>query len=177
MNADEIAAVYQELGDATLRLDFQVERGPQYLLEQLQECRRKQDQISQLQVRIQRELAGVKRARRAARALVALNQRHPESAAFETAKADLEQAENQYDELTALRDAVAVARGTLRATDSDIRLSASLVDMQMKLGQVRPPSDVPDAVPPVQTAVESQEDPNDLAVFYQDAAEEARNGH
>jgi hypothetical protein len=52
---------------------------------------------------------------------------------------------NRLDDLKGLDQALRVCRSNLKTTESDIRLSSHLLDLQIKLGEIRPPD--PKAVP------------------------------
>lgn len=138
MTPERLTEIYAYLSTATLTVDASTQRGPDYLQDQLQTCRRMQDAVVQIQIEVHRALAATKRGRRAARSLVALHKKHPESVGYTAARDDLDQLEGAHDDLVGLMASVSVARGNLRATDSDIRLSATLMELQVRLGVIRP---------------------------------------
>jgi hypothetical protein len=149
MTADDRDAIYERL--QTLQdvdIDHAIERGKDYLIERLMDCRRRQDECGQLAVRVKRAMFAAKVARRRAKSAATLSKASSDDDVHRDA-------EDQYDEMKALEESVGVARATLRAADSDIRLAAGLLGMQIVLGQPGTPvaSDV--AAPVVVTPSEA----------------------
>jgi hypothetical protein len=149
MNADERNRIYERLQALqSVDIDHALERGKDYLVERLMDCRRRQDEVGQLAVRVKRALFAAKIARRAAWAAAKLSSRPGDLVTHQ-------QAEDAYDEMKALEESVGVCRSTLRVTDSDIRLAATLLGMQIVLGQPGTPVESETVQPVVQTPVEA----------------------
>jgi len=141
MTQDRVQEIYQEIGTlGSIPLDPSPELGPSYLLGKLQECRRQQDRTQTLMVETHRALSAAKQAKR-----ILIGKRHLYRGQAEKAEEryrveqELETAENRVDEVQALERVLSVVRGNLKATDSDIRLAARLLDTQLRLGQIMPP--------------------------------------
>lgn len=130
MTPDERNALFERIvALQDVKIDHALERGRNYLMDRLQDCRQRTDEIGQITVRVKRALFEAKVARRNAKALARLDPKRAD---------DYQQAEDSYDELKAIEEACNVARGTLRAADSDIRLAGTLLGIQIGLGQFRP---------------------------------------
>lgn len=162
-----------------VNIDHALERGRNYLMERLQECRQKTDEIGQIAVRVKQAIFKAKIARREA---IALSRIKP---AEDHARARMD-AEAEYDELKALEEAVNVCRSTLRSADSDIRLAGSLLGVQIGLGQFRPAegqnvapsiSEQPATTTPdpVETTAQAAEAPVNLTELLTDAAIDPRD--
>lgn len=132
MTTQRVEAIYARLGELTIQLDMQVERGPTYLMDKLLECRRLQDETVSLLNETRRARATVKVDRRAQQAILAL-----QPTDLPTRQAVRER-DDEYDTLTALEQCVNTVRRNLSQTDSDIRLGAKLVEQAMKMGPVKP---------------------------------------
>ncbi len=136
---DDIVHVYEFLQTAVLPIDTTLEKGPSALSEQLMECRRMQDRLSQYQLDVHRWYAAVKQAKRAAAAVARLSRSKGEADISKiTADMELMELEGLHDDLVGLMASVSVTRQNLRSTDSDIRLAATLMGQQIQLGQVQP---------------------------------------
>lgn len=150
MTPERMAEIYGELEQMKVPLDHSANRGPTYLLEKLQECRRHQDRLLTITAEVERELA---RAKRETRAWKTALQIAGASDQAPNARKKSHAAQDMLDDLRGLERSLHYARHNMKVTDSDIRLSAGLVDLQFKLGEVRPPEDVPPTVAPApQTA-------------------------
>jgi len=142
MKTEEIERVYTRLHELqSVDIDHALERGRDYLIERLMDCRRRQDEAGQIAVRVKRGVFVAKVARRNALAAYRLSKTLADDTVYR-------EAENAWDEMRALEESVSVCRATLRAADSDIRLAAGLLGMQILLGN---PSSAPasDTAPPV----------------------------
>lgn len=134
MTTERIHAIYEELKTLTLLIDLAPEMGPEYLLEMLAECRRRQERAITLLVEVRQSRSTARRVQRALREQVPLL---PSLEAAQ-AKAEADAARDLYDELTTLESCVNVARSNLRMADSDIRLAERLIEQQRQLGSLRP---------------------------------------
>jgi hypothetical protein len=137
MTEARITEIYAQMDQARVPLPPDLP-GPGELLEKLREVRRWQDAVISLTTEVMRESAGAKKTIRALQALLT-------AGVAGDARADLLEAKNRLDDLKGLDQALRVCRNNLKTTESDIRLSSHLIDLQMKLGEVRPPD--PKAVP------------------------------
>ncbi len=158
---DDIAHVYEFLQTAVLPIDTTLEKGPSALSDQLMECRRMQDRLSQYQLDVHRWFAAVKQAKRAAAAVVRLNRGNEAGLQAVKDSADLMELEGLYDDLVGLMASVSVTRQNLRSTDSDIRLAATLMGQQIQLGQVQP-GQYKKPTPPPQKPVALEEETVDF---------------
>lgn len=150
MTADERNTIYDRLQYLqSVDIDHALERGKDYLVERLMDCRRRQDEVGQLAVRVKRALFTAKIARRAAIAASKLSNRPSDLVLHQ-------HAEDAYDEMKALEESVGVCRTTLRAADSDIRLAATLLGMQIVLGQPGTPVESDTVVPVVGAPVDTR---------------------
>lgn len=112
------------------------QQGPTELLEQLREVRRWQDAVITVSTEVMRETAGAKKAIRSYQAMLTVGTADPR------VRESLHDAKDQLDDLRSLEQAIRVCRNNLKTTESDIRLSSHLLDLQIKLGQVTPPAPV-----------------------------------
>jgi hypothetical protein len=131
LEAGLVRSLYQELQAMTVSMDHATERGPQYLLTQLQECRRKADRVSQILILLSQERSNLLRARRATMAGIKLA---GEASQADALRAQLEGLLDSFDEVKGLLEAVRVVRANLRITDSDIRLGAKIMEQQRQMG-------------------------------------------
>lgn len=145
MTADERNALFERLITLQdVKIDHAIERGRDYLINRLQDCRQRTDEVGQITVRVKRALFEAKVARRNAKAVAKLDPKRAD---------DYQASEDSYDELKALEEACNVTRSTLRAADSDIRLAGTLLGIQIGLGQFRPGEDPAGSVPSPSDAV------------------------
>lgn len=136
MTPAQVTQIYQELETLAVPLKQDPQLGLQYLRECLMECRRKQDRISELLVQVNRDVSDVRGNVRAFRASVDVARGAPELPAL---KADLAMWVAREDHLKYLLISVRLRRENLRATSADIRLMVSVIEQQLKLGEVQPP--------------------------------------
>lgn len=136
MIKEEVDRIYRELEAMVVPLDQTSERGPVYLKERLLVCRRMQDRVSGMLLKINQEFSRLKILCRALRASVALAGAGVQAPAL---REELRTAEDDYDEVRYLAEAVEVKRANLRQTGSDIRLLAGIMAEGMRLGEVQPP--------------------------------------
>jgi hypothetical protein len=120
-------------------------RGATYLLEKLQDCRRHQDRLLTLTSEVERELATAKREARAWKTALSVA---GASAQLPDLRKKWHAAQDGLDDLRGLERSLNYARHNMKTTDSDIRLASGLVDLQFKIGEVRPPADEPAPAPP-----------------------------
>jgi hypothetical protein len=140
--------IYRELETMRVPLDHSSIRGTTYLLEKLQECRRYQDRLLTLTSEVEQALAGAKRMVRATKAALSIAGL---SAQAPHLRAQSHEAQDALDDLRGLATSLNYARQNMKVTDSDIRLASGLVDLQFKLGEVRPPE--PSLTAPTETTL------------------------
>lgn len=143
MDEARARAIYATLEQARVPLTPDLS-GPGILMEKLREVRRWQDTVISLSAEILRASAGAKKAVRAQQAVVSLTS----SPDRKRAQEHLGELKDALDDLRALEQATRVCLANLKTTESDIRLSAHLLDLQIKLGEVQPPRAAPTPPPP-----------------------------
>lgn len=144
MTKDRQTEIYKELETMRVPLDHSSIRGTTYLLERLQECRRYQDRLLTLTSEVEQALAGAKRLVRATKAALSIAGL---SAQAPSLRASSHEAQDTLDDLRGLERSLNYARQNMKTTDSDIRLASGLVDLQFKLGEVRPPEPTVETTP------------------------------
>lgn len=152
MTKDRQMEIYRELETMRVPLDHSSIRGTTYLLEKLQECRRYQDRLLTLTSEVEQALAGAKRLVRATKAALSIAGL---SAQAPSLRASSHEAQDTLDDLRGLERSLNYARQNMKTTDSDIRLASGLVDLQFKLGEVRPPEPTVEATPTPQPATQT----------------------
>lgn len=138
MRQDRLTQIYQELLTMSVGLDQAPQLGLQYLSEKMYECRRKQDQVSDLLVEVNRDWSRVKHATRIQKTLVLTLRATNRAGELEVANRDLDGLEGEEDELRILIEAVKAKSSNLRMTSSDIRLLSANTEQLMKMGPVTP---------------------------------------
>lgn len=133
MDENRISAIYTTLDRARVPLPPD-QQGPQVLLEKLREVRRWQDTVISLSTEVMRETAGARKQVRALQALTA----HTSGPDLSKYRHDLHGAKDLLDDLKSLEQALRVCSANLKTTESDIRLCSHLLDLQIKLGEIRP---------------------------------------
>lgn len=131
-----VGEIYEELNQLSVPLIQSPELGLGYYRERLVECRQKQDRISEILVRINRELSVARGGARALRLSVEIAGRGKQAGALRT---ELEPFLDTEDTLKYLLAAARLRRENLRATSSDIRLMVNVIEQQLKLGEIQPP--------------------------------------
>lgn len=136
MTKDERQAIYQEIEGLSIRLETQApEMGPRYYMERMQDCRRAQDRVVDLCVRVNREMSRARMDLRAAQAGVTMAADTATMIEFRDAANRLEAEEM---DLRLLYKSLEVRRGNLRGMAQDIRTITKLMDDQRGLGSVAP---------------------------------------
>lgn len=133
MTEARMTEIYTHLDQARVPLPPDL-TGPGELLEKLREVRRQQDMLISLTTEVMREAAGVKKEIRAYQAMLTVGSAPP------TTREHLRVVKDRLDDLKALDQALRVCRSNLKTTESDIRLSSHLLDLQLKLGEIKPPT-------------------------------------
>jgi hypothetical protein len=131
----QIQQYYEILEDLKVPLDKSPQRGLAYLRERMIECREKQDRVTDLLAEVRKPYAAIRTQVRNLKASVELAKNTPEIAPLRTALyewADLD------DEVRYLTDVIKAKASNLKMTSSDIRLLYSVVEQQLKLGEVQP---------------------------------------
>lgn len=177
MTSQRISEIYQELEGMRVLLDHSGHRGATYLLEKLQECRRYQDRLLTLTAEVERALSSAKRKVRACKTALAVAGLAAEHRS--ALHAELAQAQDLLDELRGVQASLNYARQNMRIADSDVRLASGLVDLQHKLGEVRPPDSPADRA--VQEVIPFTADPpsngpvaapvDDISAFFESVEE------
>ena len=145
MTQAEIQAIYQEIETMSVGLETQApELGPLYYLERVQECRRAQDRVTDLTVKVTRALSEALAHLRASNAGVEIAQDLTTLTEFRTA-AKLHDAE--ADDLRLLSKSLEVRRANLRQMASDVRLMCNLMEVQRGIGAPVPAQEAPVAPP------------------------------
>jgi len=121
------------------------------------DCRTKQDRVTDLLLRVNRERSGVRTAIRNLKAQIEVIGNDSEHASLPQLKTDLRSYEDQEDEFRYLTEVITAKQSNLRMTSSDIRLLCSVVEHQIRLGEITPGNRGGNSgsslVPPVQQPV------------------------
>lgn len=173
MTPERMTEIYRELEGVKVPLDHSSVRGATYLLEKLQECRRHQDRLLTLTSEVERELAAAKREARAWKTALSVA---GVSAQVPDLRKRWHAAQDALDDLRGLERSLNYARHNMKTTDSDIRLASGLVDLQFKIGEVRPPERED---PPVIQTAPTIEPPTDVPTVAVETAfaEDPRPAH
>jgi len=112
--------------------------GLSYFREKIVECRQKQDRVNDLLLDINQYKTGLRRALTSSQAERQLLL----DSKSETTQLDskLKQLEGLVSEVRWVLEVIEAKRSNLRMTSSDIRLLCSIVDQQIKSGEVKPGS-------------------------------------
>lgn len=135
VSKETIKQIYDELETLSVPLEKNPQRGLSYLKEKMLECRGKQDRVTDLLARVAQLHPAIRTRVRNLKAAVNAAEGSPEVAELH---AELNDAKDQDDEIRMLMEVVKAKKSNLTMTSSDIRLLYSIVEQQLKLGEVTP---------------------------------------
>lgn len=138
MNSEEIQKMYQELETLTVKLERSPQRGLSYLHEKMLECREKQDRVGDLLLKVNRVRAGIRRSIRGLKAAIEISAVGENAQQLSEVRNELRTWEDQEDEVRYLSEVILSKQSNLRMTSSDIRLLCSVVEQQIKAGEIVP---------------------------------------
>jgi hypothetical protein len=136
LTSAQIADIYTELNEMTVLVHQQPQLGFTYYADFIAAARIKQERLGDLTILVNRHRAEVRVKLRCVRELKQLdptNELVREFAALE----------NEFDELRYLADSLDVKSKLVRNSMFDVRLLLQIMESQLKLGEVQPPSEEP----------------------------------
>lgn len=137
MEAAKIAATYEEIGQMEVHLPKNPQLGMAFYKELLASCREYQDRVGDLTIAVYRDYARVKIQTRALKKSIQL------AGATEAMpiRDQLLALEDESDGLRYLLESLRVKKANLFGAANDIRLTVTIIEDQIKLGEVKKPSE------------------------------------
>lgn len=136
LTKERISRLYEELETLSVPLEKNPQRGLQYLREKIVECRQKQDRVVDLLVQVRKLHPAVRTSVRNLKAMLHVLQ--PNDDRRPDVISQLSDVQDQDDEIRYLVEVIHAKRTNLSMTSSDIRLLYSVVEQQLKLGEIQP---------------------------------------
>lgn len=154
MTPQEIGAIYDQLDHLMIKLEQVAELGTEYLKTKLLECRQKQNTVTDLIVRCNRQYSAARMAVRAQEAACRVAGMSPRGAEL---RDELSKMLDERDSLKYLLEALSVRRANLGRTSSDIRLMAGIIEQESRPGNASAGQERPTKAPekPVPTELPS----------------------
>lgn len=131
-----ISKIYAELETLSVHLEQNPQRGLQYLNDKILECRRAMDRCTDLLTQVRRLHPGIRTSVRNLKAQLRLVGTNAQLAA--ELNEQLSTSQDQDDEIRYLVEVIKARLSNLTRTNSDIRLLWSVVELQIKLGEIQP---------------------------------------
>lgn len=136
LTKERISQLYSELETLSVPLEKNPQRGLQYLREKIVECRTMQDRAADMLIQVRKLHPAVRTAVRNYKGMLHLmEQLDPRRAEVNTS---LSEVQDQDDEIRYLVEVIKAKQSNLKMTSSDIRLLYSVVEQQLKLGEIQP---------------------------------------
>jgi hypothetical protein len=143
MTKDEIQNLYHQLETLSVRVERNSQRGLGYLADRMMECRQKQDQATDILLKVNRAHATARTSAKSIKSQISIidslpEQQRAEHGSLTELKERLNVWESEEDELRFLGEVVRAKISNLKMTSSDIRLLCSVVEQQIRLGEIQP---------------------------------------
>lgn len=137
MTRERVLEIYRELENLVVPVEKDPTLGLTYLREKMVDCRHGQDRIGTLLLEVNRDFSRVRQALRARKTAFTLAKSAGQTQILDDLRNQLNQVEDEFDDLRLLQQVIESRASNMKMTSSDIRLLVSVVETQMKLGEIR----------------------------------------